>query len=163
MSQPVSAASLDFRQEYKHESETYASRVKLGAGVGNMYFGVEAMQKGKPFSEWESKGNEFDFGYKYKIDDNQSLAKNLKGHLMLIHGDMDNNVNPAGTIRMANELIKANKRFEFMIMPGQRHGFGRMTEYSFWLRADHFSKYLLGVEATDVNFMYMNLDKPMIR
>ncbi len=101
--------------------------------------------------------------HKYKIDYNQALAKNLKGHLMLIHGDMDNNVHPAGTIRMANELIKANKRFKFMIMPGQRHGFGNMTEYSFWLRADHFSKYLLGTEATDVNFMYMNLDKPMKR
>lgn len=99
----------------------------------------------------------------YKIDDNQSLAKNLKGHLMLIHGDMDNNVNPAGTIRMANELIKANKRFRYMIMPGQRHGFGNMTEYSFWLRADHFSKYLLGKEATDADILYMNMDDPKNR
>ncbi len=98
--------------------------------------------------------------YKYKIDDNQSLAKNLKGHLMLIHGDVDNNVHPAGTIRMANELIKANKRFKFMIMPGQRHGFGSMTEYSFWLRADHFSKYFLGVEATSVDITEMNRDNP---
>ncbi|WP_026775495.1 DPP IV N-terminal domain-containing protein [Polaribacter sp. Hel_I_88] len=98
--------------------------------------------------------------HKYKIDDNQSLAKNLKGHLMLIHGDMDNNVHPAGTIRMANELIKAHKRFKFMTMPGQRHGFGSMTEYSFWLRADHFSKYLLGKENTNVDFMFMNLNEP---
>ena len=98
--------------------------------------------------------------YKYKIDTNQSLAKNLKGHLMLIHGDVDNNVHPAGTIRMANELIKANKRFKFMTMPGQRHGFGRMTEYSFWLRADHFSKYFLGVEATNVDITEMNRDVP---
>ncbi len=110
--------------------------------------------------EIDEKGK---ISHKYKIDDNQSLAKNLKGHLMLIHGDMDNNVNPAGTIRMANELIKAHKRFKFMIMPGQRHGFGNMTEYSFWLRADHFSKYLLGVEATEVDNMFMNLDKPMNR
>ena len=107
--------------------------------------------------EIDEKGK---ISHKYKIDDNQSLAKNLKGHLMLIHGDMDNNVHPAGTIRMANELIKAHKRFKFMTMPGQRHGFGSMTEYSFWLRADHFSKYLLGKEATDVDFMYMNLDEP---
>jgi dipeptidyl-peptidase-4 len=98
--------------------------------------------------------------YVYKIDDNQSLAKNLKGHLMLIHGDMDNNVNPAGTIRMANELIKANKRFKYMIMPGQRHGFGNMTEYSFWLRVDHFSKYLLGKEATATDILFMNMDDP---
>ncbi len=101
--------------------------------------------------------------HKFKIDTNQSLAKNLKGHLMLIHGDMDNNVNPAGTIRMANQLIKANKRFKFMVMPGQRHGFGNMSEYSFWLRADHFSKYLLGKEVTDVDFLFMNMDKPMKR
>jgi dipeptidyl aminopeptidase/acylaminoacyl peptidase len=108
--------------------------------------------------EIDAKGK---ISHKYDIDDNQSLAKNLKGHLMLIHGDMDNNVNPAGTIRMANELIKAHKRFKFMVMPGQRHGFGNMTEYSFWLRADHFSKYLLGEEATDADFMFMNLNKPM--
>ncbi|WP_296634468.1 DPP IV N-terminal domain-containing protein [Polaribacter sp.] len=101
--------------------------------------------------------------HKYKIDDNQSLAKNLKGHLMLIHGDMDNNVHPAGTIRMANELIKAHKRFKFMIMPGQRHGFGSMTEYSFWLRADHFSKYLLGEEVTDTDILFMNMDEPKNR
>jgi dipeptidyl aminopeptidase/acylaminoacyl peptidase len=110
--------------------------------------------------EIDEKGK---ISHKYKIDDNQSLAKNLKGHLMLIHGDMDNNVHPAGTIRMANELIKAKKRFKFMIMPGQRHGFGRMTEYSFWLRADHFSKYLLGEENTDADFMYMNMDEPKNR
>jgi dipeptidyl aminopeptidase/acylaminoacyl peptidase len=110
--------------------------------------------------EIDAKGK---ISYQYKIDDNQSLAKNLKGHLMLIHGDMDNNVNPAGTIRMAKELIKAHKRFKFMVMPGQRHGFGSMTEYSFWLRADHFSKYLLGKEVTDVDLLFMNLNKPMNR
>jgi dipeptidyl aminopeptidase/acylaminoacyl peptidase len=98
--------------------------------------------------------------YKYKIATNHSIAKNLKGHLMLIHGDVDNNVHPAGTIRMANALIKANKRFKFMTMPGQRHGFGNMTEYSFWLRADHFSKYFLGVEATSVDITEMNRDQP---
>ena len=98
--------------------------------------------------------------YKYDIDKNHSLAANLKGNLMLIHGDVDNNVHPGGTIRMADALIKANKRFKFMIMPGQRHGFGKMTEYSFWLRADHFSKYFLGVEATSVDINEMNRGKP---
>ncbi|MCC1483834.1 S9 family peptidase [Winogradskyella immobilis] len=107
--------------------------------------------------EKDAKGNT---KYKYMIDTNQSLAKNLKGKLMLIHGDVDNNVHPGGTIRMANALINANKRFDFMIMPGQRHGFGRMTEYSFWLRADHFSKHFLGVEATSVDITEMNRDRP---
>ncbi|MDO9276788.1 MAG: DPP IV N-terminal domain-containing protein [Lutibacter sp.] len=98
--------------------------------------------------------------YKYDIDKNQSLASNLKGKLMLVTGDVDNNVHPGATIRMADALIKANKRFDYMVMPGQRHAFGYMTEYFFWLTADHFSKHLLGVEATNVDMVEMNRDKP---
>lgn len=94
--------------------------------------------------------------YKYDIDKNQSLAKNLKGNLMLVTGDIDNNVHPGATIRMANALIEANKRFEFMLMPGQRHGFGKMTEYFFWLKADYFSKHLLGVENASVDITEIN-------
>ncbi|MFY0629286.1 MAG: S9 family peptidase [Flavobacteriaceae bacterium] len=107
--------------------------------------------------EKDAKGN---ITYKYRIDKNQTLAKNLKGKLMLVTGDVDNNVHPGGTIRMANALINANKRFDFMLMPGQRHGFGRMTEYFFWLKADYFSKHLLGVEMKDVDMKEMNRDKP---
>jgi len=73
-------------------------------------------------------------------------VKNLKGHLMLAHGDIDNNVHPANSIRVANALIKANKRFDLLILPGQRHGFGDMTEYFFWRMADYFTKYLMGDE-----------------
>ncbi|MEP0212986.1 MAG: DPP IV N-terminal domain-containing protein [Cellulophaga sp.] len=98
--------------------------------------------------------------YKYDIDKNQTLASNLKGKLMLVTGDVDNNVHPGATIRMANALIKANKRFDFMMMPGQRHGFGSMTEYFFWLKADYFSKHFLGVEATNVDMLEMNRAKP---
>jgi len=98
--------------------------------------------------------------YKYDIDKNQSLAGNLKGKLLLTTGDIDNNVHPGLTIRMAEALIKANKRFDFMMMPGQRHGYGDMTEYFFWLTADYFSKHLLGVEATNVDMLEMNRDKP---
>jgi dipeptidyl aminopeptidase/acylaminoacyl peptidase len=108
----------------------------------------------------EEKDADGKISYKYQIDKNQTLAKNLKGKLMLVTGDVDNNVHPGGTIRMANALIKANKRFDFMIMPGQRHGFGSMTEYFFWLKVDYFSKHLLGVEVNDVNMNEMNRDKP---
>lgn len=100
------------------------------------------------------------FFYKYDIDKNQSLAANLKGKLLLVTGDVDNNVHPGATIRMADALIKANKRFDYMIMPGQRHAFGDMTEYFFWLTADHFTKHLLGVEADNVDMLEMNRDKP---
>ena len=98
--------------------------------------------------------------YKYDIDKNQSLAKNLKGNLYLVTGDMDNNVHPGATIRMANALIKANKKFDFMILPSQRHGFGNMSEYNFWLRANHFSKYLLGDEKKSVDMMEINREMP---
>ena len=100
------------------------------------------------------------FSYKYDIDKNQSLAANLKGKLLLVTGDVDNNVHPGATIRMADALIKANKRFDFMLLPGQRHAFGDMTEYAFWLTADHFTKHLLGVEAANVDMLEMNRDKP---
>ena len=98
--------------------------------------------------------------YVYDIE-NQSLAKNLKGHLFLVTGDMDNNVHPGATYRVANELIKANKRFDLSLT--QRHGFGNMSEYNFWLRADHFSKHLLDVENNQVDMKMINKDIPMIK
>ncbi|HEX4876822.1 MAG TPA: prolyl oligopeptidase family serine peptidase, partial [Chitinophagaceae bacterium] len=81
---------------------------------------------------------------------------NLKGRLMLSHGDIDNNVHPANTLRMANALIKANKRFELVVLPGQRHGFGNMTEYFFWKMADYFCRYLLGDDSQPVDIEEMN-------
>jgi dipeptidyl-peptidase-4 len=101
--------------------------------------------------------------FKYSIDKNPDLAKNLKGRLMITTGDIDNNVHPAGTIRMANALIKANKRFDFFVFPGQRHGYGNMTEYFFWLRADYFCRYLIGDYTNSVDMMEMNNEKPLKR
>ena len=85
-----------------------------------------------------------DTTFVYKIETNPQIAARLKGHLMLVHGDTDNNVNPANSIRVANALIRANKRFEYVIMPGQRHGFGDMNEWFFWKMADHYSRWLMG-------------------
>ena len=101
-----------------------------------------------------------DTSFKYSIDKNPDLAKNLKGHLLLMHGDVDNNVHPANSIRVANALMKAGKRFDFLIIPGQRHGFGDMTEYAFWKLADHFNKYLIGdfSDPSDVDLVEMDRD-----
>ena len=63
--------------------------------------------------------------WEYNIDKNSDIAKNLKGHLMLVTGDIDDNVHPANTLRLANALIRANKRFDFFMLPGQRHGVRR--------------------------------------
>ncbi|MEY3945636.1 MAG: hypothetical protein RJB03_342 [Bacteroidota bacterium] len=97
-----------------------------------------------------------DTSFLYAIEKNSELAKNLKGHLMLSHGDIDNNVHPANTMRMANALIKANKRFDLVLLPGQRHGYGDMTEYFFWLMGDYFSKWLLGDFSQTVDITEMN-------
>lgn len=99
-----------------------------------------------------------DTTFKYSINTNQQLAKNLKGHLLLITGDIDNNVHPGNTLRVVDALIKANKRFDMLVLPGQRHGFGDMTEYFFWKTADHFSKYLIGDCETSTDIKQMNND-----
>jgi len=99
-----------------------------------------------------------DTSFLYTIEKNPELAKNLKGHLLLTTGDIDNNVHPANTIRMANALIKANKRFDFFNFPGQRHAYGDMTEYFFWLVADYYSKWLLGDFSQPVDLQEMNRD-----
>ncbi len=104
-----------------------------------------------------------DTTFKYSIDKNPDLAKNLKGHLLLMHGDLDNNVSPSNSIRVADALVKAGKRFDYMIVPGQRHGFGDMTEYMFWRLADYFNNYLLGdfTKSSDVDIVEMTSQVPL--
>ncbi len=98
-----------------------------------------------------------DTTFKYSINTNQQLAKNLKGNLLLVHGDIDNNVHPGNTIRVVDALIRANKRFQMLILPGQRHAFGDMTEYFFWRMADHFCEYLIGdSQKEEIDIKQMN-------
>ena len=70
---------------------------------------------------------------------------------MLVHGEIDNNVHEANTIRVVNALIGANKRFEMLILPGQRHGFGDMDDYFYWRMVDFFSEHLKGQKETSVD------------
>jgi dipeptidyl-peptidase 4 len=97
--------------------------------------------------------------FEYDIDKNSDLAKNLKGRLLLVTGDIDNNVHPAGTLRMADALIKANKRFDMLIIPGKRHGYADATNYFFWVRADYFAKHLLGDSASSVDMVELNRER----
>ncbi len=101
--------------------------------------------------------------FEYDIDKNQEIADHLKGHLLLTTGDVDNNVHHAGTFRVAEALIKANKRFDFFIFPGQRHGYGNMGNYWFWLRAEYFAKHLLGDERTAADITELNNEEPKTR
>lgn len=100
-----------------------------------------------------------DTTFVYSIETNPQIASNLKGHLMLVHGDIDNNVHPANSIRVVNALIRANKRFDMLILPGQRHGFGDMNEYFFWRLADYYCEWLMGAsERHEVDIKEMNND-----
>ena len=92
-----------------------------------------------------------DTTFLYKIDGNPEIAKQLKGKLLLIHGEIDNNVHPAGTMRVVNALIRANKRFDMLMLPTQRHGFGDMNEYFYWRLVDYFSEHLRGVSEKSVD------------
>jgi dipeptidyl-peptidase-4 len=82
--------------------------------------------------------------YEIKVPTNVELAPNLKGKLLLVHGDMDNNVHPGNTIRLVNALIKANKRFDFMLMPGKAHGFADYQPYFNRMLMEYFAEHLLG-------------------
>ena len=86
----------------------------------------------------------------YDIEANQTFAKNLKGHLLLAHGTMDNNVPPYNTLLVADALIKANKDFDLLMLPNQLHGYGNMSNYMMRRRWDYFVKWLAaGVPPTE--------------
>jgi dipeptidyl-peptidase-4 len=81
----------------------------------------------------------------YDSQANQNFARNLKGHLLLAHGTMDSNVPPYLTLLVVNELIKANKDFDLLLLPNRSHGFGS-EPYMIRRRWDYFVRYLMGAE-----------------
>jgi dipeptidyl aminopeptidase/acylaminoacyl peptidase len=97
--------------------------------------------------------------FEYDIERNSELAKNLKGHLMLSTGEIDNNVHPANTMRLVDALIKANKRFDMLVIPGVRHGYADRSAYFNWVRSDYFCRYLLGQSAESVDIVELNREK----
>lgn len=84
-------------------------------------------------------------GKHYDEQSNFNLAGNLQGKLLLVHGDMDNNVNTASSLRMAAKLIGYNKDFELLIIPNRDHG---LADHPYFIRKrwDWFVKNLLGEE-----------------
>jgi dipeptidyl-peptidase-4 len=91
--------------------------------------------------------------FKGEVEKNQDLAKNLKGYLLLTTGDIDNNVHPGNTLRVVDQLIKANKRFDFMILPGQRHAYGNDVPYFDRLMWYYFAEHLLGDYRTNIDLL----------
>ena len=93
--------------------------------------------------------------FECKIPTNMELASNLKGKLLLITGDMDNNVHPASTFRMADALIKEGKRFDMLVIPGTDHSLGSPSYYINTIRY-YFVENLLGLPQEDANIINHN-------
>jgi len=82
--------------------------------------------------------------FEIKVPTNAELAANLEGKLLLVHGEIDNNVHPANTMRLVDALIKANKRFDMLIIPGARHSYGAAQDYFRQRLFEYFAEHLLG-------------------
>lgn len=83
----------------------------------------------------------------YHLQSNITMAGNLKGKLLITHGGIDENVNPSATFKLAEALIKADKQFDMLILPSQRHGYqGDHLKYFRKTRWNYFVKHLRGVE-----------------
>lgn len=85
----------------------------------------------------------------YPVDESYSACSNvdnahlLSRPLMLVVGELDDNVDPASTMQVANALIKANKDFELVVIPGAHHTMGEdLGEHK---RYDFFVRHLMGV------------------
>ena len=101
---------------------------------------------------WPELWMGYPVGEHYIQQSNITLAKNLKGKLLLVHGDMYNNVNPASSLKLAGELIKHNKDFELVIIPNRRHS---LVTHPYFTRKrwDFFVKHLMGVEPPHAYFI----------
>ena len=95
--------------------------------------------------KWQGLLEKKSDGTNYDNQANQLIAKNLKGKLLLAHGTMDANVPPNNTLLVVDELIKANKDFDLLMLPNRGHGFGN-EGYMVRRRWDYFVRHLLGAE-----------------
>src|SRR5690606_12840295 len=91
--------------------------------------------------------------FEIRVPTNAELAANLEGKLLLVHGEIDNNVHPANTMRLVDALIKANKRFDMLIIPGARHSFGAANEYFRQRMFEYFAEHLLCDRQTGADIM----------
>ena len=82
--------------------------------------------------------------FESKPKSNAELAGNLRGYLLLVHGEIDDNVHPGNTSRVVDALIKANKRFDMLMIPGAAHGFGSASAYFERMKWYYFAEHLLG-------------------
>jgi dipeptidyl aminopeptidase/acylaminoacyl peptidase len=100
-------------------------------------------------ASWNEQWMGYSVGPHYSESSNIDHAHRLQGRLMLVVGELDNNVPPESTYRFADALIRANKDFDFLMVPGGGHGAG--GAYGQRRLQDFFVRHLLGKEPPDRN------------
>jgi dipeptidyl aminopeptidase/acylaminoacyl peptidase len=98
---------------------------------------------------WNEQWMGWPIGPEYAASSNVENAWRLEGKLLLLVGEMDTNVDPSSTMQVVNALIKANKTFELIVIPGSDHTSG--GPFGERKRSDFFVRNLLGVEPPDWN------------
>jgi dipeptidyl aminopeptidase/acylaminoacyl peptidase len=99
-------------------------------------------------ASWNEQWMGYPVGSHYSECSNIDNAHRLRGKLMLMVGELDTNVPPESTLRFADALIKANKDFDLVVLPGLGHAIGTYGERR---RQDFFVRHLLGVEPPNRN------------
>ncbi len=94
---------------------------------------------------WNEAWMGWPIGPHYEEQSNVTQAHRLKGKLLLTVGELDRNVDPASTMQVIDALIKADKDFDMLVVPGAGHGAGERP-YAKRRRADFFVRHLLQVE-----------------
>jgi dipeptidyl aminopeptidase/acylaminoacyl peptidase len=105
---------------------------------------------------WNERWMGWPIDESYSRSSNVDNAWRLKGKLLLVLGELDLNVDPASTMQVVNGLIKANRMFDLLVIPGGGHGAGRTNgpvEYGSRKQYDYFVRHLHGVEPPDWNLV----------
>jgi len=98
---------------------------------------------------WNEQWMGWPIGPQYSASSNVDNAHRLQGDLLLVVGELDSNVDPSSTMQVVNQLIKHNKNFDLLVVPGANHPAGRGNDptapYGDHKRFDFFVQHLLGV------------------
>lgn len=103
---------------------------------------------------WNEQWMGWPIGRQYAASSNVDNAWRLQGKLLLVVGELDTNVDPASTLQVAKALLRANRNFDLLVVPGANHNAARGGEhgpYGDRKRYDFFARHLLGVEPPDWN------------
>ncbi len=98
---------------------------------------------------WNEQWMSWPIGPQYAASSNVDNAYRLEGRVLIIIPEMDSNVDPTSSLQVVNALVKANKHFDMLFIPGQNHGTGVLASQHYL--QDYFVHHLLKVEPPDWN------------